>query len=111
MATTWRELVKGAALTGSPTSVYTAPALTFSTITAASANNSTASAITVNIYLVPAGQTVANAYRIASKAVAANSTGQFPEIVNHKLEPGAQIFGDGAGANITISGAEYVPNT
>jgi hypothetical protein len=111
MSTTWKELVKGVALTGTPASLYTAPAATYATVTAGSANNSTAAAIVLNVYLVPNGQPQSNAYRILTKNIAAASTAQLPEIVNHKLEPGAQLYADGNGATITISGAENVPNT
>lgn len=111
MATPWKQLVKGTALTGTSALMYTAPALTSATIQAAAVNNSTAGAVTVNIFLVPAGQSVGPAYRIASKNVAAASVGNLSEIVNHKLEPGAAIYADGNGMTLTISGAEYVPNT
>jgi hypothetical protein len=111
MATTWKELVKAAVLTATPASVYTAPALTYATITAASANNATASGVVTNLYIVPPGVAFAAGQRVASKTVAANSAGQFPEIVNHKLEPGAQIYADGLAVTLTISGAENVPNT
>ncbi|KCB26082.1 hypothetical protein [Bordetella hinzii] len=111
MATTWKELVKGTALTGTAALMYTAPALTFATIQAAAVTNSTAGAVAVNVYIVPSGQSVGNAYRVLSQNVEAGATGNLSGLVNHKLEPGATIYADGNGLNLTISGAEYVPNT
>lgn len=111
MATTWKELVKGTALTGTSALMYTAPVLTSTSIQAAAVTNPTAGAVTVNIFLVPVGQSVGAAYRILSQNVAAASTANLSSIVNHKLEPGAMLYADGNGTNLTISGAEYVPNT
>lgn len=111
MATIWKELVKGTALTGTSALMYTAPALTSATIQAASATNPTAGAVAVNIFLVPVGQSVGAAYRILSQNVPAGATANLSAIVNHKLEPGAMLYADGNGMNLTVSGAEYVPNT
>jgi len=106
---TWKELVKGVPLTGAAASVYTAPALTYATIQAASVNNSTAAAIAVNVYLVPSGEAQGNGYRIASRSVPAGGVLSLSELVNHKLEPGAQLYADGDGLSLTISGSENVP--
>lgn len=111
MAANWKELVKGTALTGTSALMYTAPALTSTAIQAASATNGTAGAVAVNVFLVPVGQSVGAAYRILSQTVLAGGTANLSAIVNHKLEPGAMIYADGNGLNLTISGTEYVPNT
>jgi hypothetical protein len=108
MTTTYKELVKGASLTGSSVPLYTAPTATSASIQAASANNPTAGVVTINVYKVPSGRVADSSTRIASKNVAADATAQFPELVNHKLEPGTQIFANGNGCALSVSGIEYV---
>lgn len=111
MATTYKEMVKGASLTGTSTVLYTAPSATSSSIQAASVNNPTAGVVTLNVYKVPSGRAADGTTRIASKNVAAGATAQFPELVNHKLEPGTQIYADGNGCAISVSGIEYVKDS
>jgi hypothetical protein len=111
MTTTYKELVKAVSLTASATSLYTAPSSTYAAIHAASANNPTGAPVTIEIFKVPTGHAADATTRIAAKAVAAGATGQFPELVNHKLEPGTQIFADGLGCSLNISGVEYVPGS
>lgn len=108
MATTYKELVKGATLTGSAGSLYTAPTATSASVQAASANNPTGGVVTINVYKVPSGRSADGTTRIASKNVSAGATAQFPELVNHKLESGTQLFADGNGCSISVSGIEYV---
>lgn len=109
MATKYKEMVKAVTLTGTATSQYTAPTGTYAAIHAASANNPTGGAVTVNVYKVPSGAAADGTTRIASKTIPAGKPGQFPELVNHKLEPGTQLFADGLGCSLNISGIEYVP--
>lgn len=109
MATKYKEMVKAAALTGGAASYYTAPALTSGAIHAASGNNPTAGAVTVNVYKVPTGSAADGTTKLVSKTVQAGKTIQFPELVNHKLEPGTQIFADGNGCTLNVSGIEYTP--
>jgi hypothetical protein len=111
MTTTYKEMVKGATLTGAASSLYTAPASTSASIQAASANNPTGGAVTLNVYKVPSGRAADATTRIAAKTIVAGATGQFPELVNHKLESGTQIFADGNGCSISISGIEYVKDS
>lgn len=108
MTTTYKEMVKGATLTGTATTLYTAATATSASIQAASANNPTGGVLTLNVYKVPSGRAADGTTRIAAKNIAAGATAQFPELVNHKLEPGTQIFADGNGCSISISGIEYV---
>lgn len=110
MTTKYREMVAGVTLTGSAASYYTSPGGTYGAIHAASVNNPTGSVVTVNIYKVPTGKAADATTKIASKAAIANGTTQFPEIVNHKLEPGTQLFADGNACTLNISGVEYVPS-
>jgi hypothetical protein len=111
MTTTYKELVKGASLTGTAASLYAAPTATYAAIHAASANNPTGGVLTLNVYKVPSGRSADATTRIASKNIAAGVTAQFPELVNHKLEPGTQIFADGNGCSISVSGIEYVKDS
>lgn len=111
MAVQWKELVPGVDLTAALTSIYESPISTSSAIHAVSLNNPTANVVAVSIHIVPPGGTAGPSNRVALKNVLAGSTGQAPELVNHKLEPGARIFALGLGASITISGATSVPNT
>lgn len=111
MAVQWKELVAGATLTGSLASIYESAGATYTAIHAASINNPTNAVVQVDIHIVPAGGSAGPANRVAVKNVLPETTGQAPELVNHKLEPGARIFAVGNGAFITISGATSVPNT
>jgi hypothetical protein len=108
MTTTYKELVKGASLTGTAVSLYVAPAATSASVQAASANNPTAGVVTLNVYKVPSGRIADGTTRIAAKTILAGATAQFPELVNHKLEPGTAIYADGNGCSISVSGIEYV---
>lgn len=109
MATKYKEMVKGVTLTGTAASLYQAPTLTSAAIHAASGNNPTGGAVTVNVYKVPSGSAADGTTKLVSKTVAAGKTVQFPELVNHKLEPGTQIYADGNGCTLNISGIEYAP--
>ncbi|MEX3972257.1 hypothetical protein [Paraburkholderia caribensis] len=109
MGTKYKEMVKAATLTASAVSYYAAPLLTFGSIHAASANNPTGAAVTINVYKVPSGTTADGTTKIASKTISAGKTGSLTDLINHKLEPGTQLFADGAGCSLNISGIEYTP--
>lgn len=109
MATTWKKLVQGGTVTGTATAFYTAPGGTYATIQAASVNNPTAGVVVVNFYRVIAAGSATTANKIASRSVPAGATSQFPELVNVKFEPTDQLFADGNGTFLNVSGAEYVP--
>lgn len=105
MALSYRVLVKGASLTASAASVYTAPALTSATISAASVNNPTGGALSFELYL---GATASTATRIATKPVPAGKAIPVSEVIGHKVEAGMQLFASGNGLFLNISGSEYV---
>lgn len=109
MTTKYKEMVKAVTLTGTATSQYTAPSATYASIHAASANNPTGGAVTLNVYKVPTGSVADGTTKITSKTIAAGRTGQLPDLVNHKLEPGTQIYADGSGCSLNVSGIEYIP--
>lgn len=106
----YSELVAGAMLTGSATSYYTAPSATYASIHAVSAANPTGAPVTVNLYRVSAAGSPSSTNRIASRLVPAGGTVSIQDAINHKLAPGSQIFSDGAGCSLNISGVEFVPN-
>jgi hypothetical protein len=110
MTTKYREMVAAQTLTGSAASYYTAPGGTYGAIHAGSICNPTGAVVAVNIYKVPTGGTANSTTKIASKSVGAGATIGVPEIVNHKLEPGTQLFADGLACTLNISGIEYVPS-
>lgn len=110
MTTKYREMVAGQTLTGSAASYYTAPTSTYGAIHAASVCNPTGAVVTVNIYKVPTGGAAGSPTKIASKAVSAGATIAVPEVINHKLEPGTQLYADGLACTLNISGIEYVPS-
>lgn len=107
----YSELVASATLTGVAVSYYTAPGSVQVAIHAVSVANPTGGAVTVNIYRVSTGGAASAANRIASRVIAAGGTASIPDAVNHKLAPGSQIFADGAGCALNISGVEYTPGT
>lgn len=110
MATKYKEMIRGATLTGAAASFYTAPVLVSASIHAASGNNPTGSAVTMNVYKVGSGGAADATTKLISKTVGAGKTVQFPELVNHKLEPGSQIYADGLACTLNVSGIEYTPD-
>lgn len=110
MAIAWREMVAGATLTGSATSLYTTPALTAATIQAATIYNSTGAPITVLIYKVPSGKAADITTLISTRSVPAGATVIANEALNHKLQAATQLFATGSGLTLNISGVEYVPD-
>lgn len=110
MTTKYREMVTSQTLTGSAVSYYSAPASTYAAIHAASLCNPTGSVVVVNIYKVPNGGSAGSPTKIASKTVAPGATISAPEVINHKLEPGTQLYADGLACTLNISGIEYVPS-
>ena len=110
MTTKYREMVAGVTLTASPVSYYTTPGGTYGAIHAASVTNPTGAVVTVNIYKVPTTGAAGAATKIASKQVGVGATIAIPEVVNHKTEPGTQLFADGLACTLNISGVEFVPS-
>lgn len=104
---TWKQLCQ-AVLTGSATSVYTAPTATASAIHQATAWNPGASVVTLKLYIVPAAGSAADATTVWSTNVPAGSSVQVPQIIGHKLQSGQQLYASGNGVTLTVSGAENV---
>lgn len=111
MSMKWREIIAGATLTGAPVSLFTAPDLTYETIQQATIYNPTGAPVTFSLYKVPTGLTPIAATLICTRAVAAGTTVTANEAINHKLEPGTQLFASGLALTLNVSGVEYVPTT
>lgn len=101
-------LVKGALLTATPSApLYTSPVNTRTVIKAATLSNTTAGSISAQVWLVNVGSNANDQTRvIAATAVAAGAAYTCPELINHVLEAGGQIFAIGAGLGFTVSGVE-----
>lgn len=89
MAINPKRLVEGTVLTASAVTQYTAPGLTKTVIKKVTATNTTSSAQTVTLYLIPSGGTAgaANTNTIV-QTIPANSGLELYLAENHVLEPG-----------------------
>jgi len=105
----YAELVSGRTLTATAATYYTAPTYTQAAIHACSATNPTGAPVTVNLYRVPLGGSAGFQTKIATRVIAAGATSSLIDAINHKLAPGSQIFADGLGCSLNISGIEYIP--
>lgn len=104
---TWKQLCQ-AVLTGTAAIAYTAPTATATAIHQATAWNPTTSVVTLKLYIAPAAVSATDATAVWSINIPAASSVQIPQIIGHKLQAGMQLFASGAGATLTISGAENV---
>lgn len=101
---TQKNIVPGVALTAAVASYYTAPALTRARITNATVTNTTAGAVAVTLYLVPAaGAAGAANTKISARTIAPGETYTCPELVNRILEPGDSIQGLGLALSLDVS--------
>lgn len=106
----WKRLYQGVLATGTPaTPVYTAPANTYAAIHAATCFNPGAAAVTVDVWIAPAGGTATDGTKVATKSIPNGTSAPLTDLVNMKLEPGMLLFAAGDGVTLTIAGAENVP--
>jgi hypothetical protein len=107
MATTNVSLVEGSLLTASAATYYTSPVNTTTLIKKLTVTNTTGSAVTVTVNLVPSGGT-AQASNTVTPAIAvpAGRTYEVFEAENHVLAPGdtLQAFA-GSAASLTLKGS------
>lgn len=108
MSIAFKEMIKGQLLDGTPTAYYAAPGATSATIQAATVANPTAGAVVVNLYKVPVAGSASGTNKIATRTVPAGATLTLNDAINHKLEAGTQLYADGVGLGLTVSGVEYV---
>lgn len=86
--------------------LYTAPSLTTSAIRAANVHNGTASAVSVEFRINPAG---GGDITIVNQSVGAGLSAPVTDILNHILEPGGMISALTVGGDVSavLSGLEY----
>lgn len=109
MSIIWREMVTGATLTSTIDPFYTAPSITSASIQAVSVYNPTGSPITFSLYKVPNGSSADSTKLICTRSVPSGALVMANEAINHKLQPGTQLYASGNGLTMNISGVEYVP--
>jgi len=86
-------LVQNLQLTTSYVSYYPAPALTTTTISAFTLNNTTAGAATVNISLVPSGGSQADANEVVTElSIAAKTSVAVPQLVGQTIAAGGALW-------------------
>ena len=105
MSVNWKTLYQGV-LTGAPAAVYAPSAALQGAIHAANVWNPTAAAVTMNLYIVPAGGSAGDATRVVQMSVPAGRYLPVVDIVNHKVANPSALYADGAGLTLTVSGAE-----
>ena len=110
MSTTARSLVGGVLLSTTPTVYYTVPASTTTVIKRATFSNTSSSAKTITVNLVPGGSAIATANQIINaRSLAAGETYVAPELTNQVLATTGMIYAnaDASGAvSMTISGVQ-----
>ncbi|WP_224030263.1 hypothetical protein [Paraburkholderia caribensis] len=95
-----------AVLTGVAAAVYAPAAAKQGAVHTANAWNPTGAAVTLNVYLVPNGGTATDATRVHQVSVPAGKSIPVPEIVNMKVANPWEVFADGNGVTLTLTGAE-----
>lgn len=109
MAIKYTEMIVGQTLTGAAVVYYTAPALTSATIQAATVSNPTGAPVVATLHKVPAAGSASGANIIATRTVPAGGNVTLFDALNHKLEPGTQLYALGTGLGLNVSGVEYIP--
>ncbi|MCW5141060.1 hypothetical protein [Burkholderia cenocepacia] len=102
----WKQLAQ-AALGVDAAPIYTAKPGTYAAVHAASASNPTDAPVTVEAWIAGADGGIAR--RVAAVVVPAGETRPVADLINHKLEPDMTLSAAGAGVELTVSGAENVP--
>lgn len=107
-----KQLSAGAQLTTSAATYYTVPANTITTISACSLTNSTATARTATVYLVPSGGTAdATNIILSARTIAAGETYNVAAAIGQTIPAGATIQALAeAGTAITIVASGYETN-
>lgn len=110
MATTPKRIVSGSQLTTSAATYYTCPTLTRCRIAAFTATNTSGSAATVTVYLVPSGDSAADT-NIVAKAIslAASETKSISGAIGQVIESGGTLqalASAGTAIGIVVSGYE-----
>lgn len=107
-----KQLVAGSQLTTSAASYYTVPANTITTISACTLINSTATARTATVYLVPSGGSAgATNVILSARTIAAGESYNVAAAIGQSIPAGASIqaLAD-AGTAITLVASGYETN-
>lgn len=105
MAVNWLTLTQSV-LGAAASAKYTPGAAKQGVVHTANAWNPTAAAVTLNFYLVPNGGAANDATRVHQVSAPAGKSIQIPEIIGLKIANPSQLFADGNGVTLTITGAE-----
>lgn len=110
MATSGKRFVSGSQIAGSNTTYYTATNVR-ARIDKCTVTNTTAGAITFNLYLVPSGGAAGVTNQIIdTKSIAAHDVYTCPEVVGHWIEASGFISAGASAATsltLVVSGTEY----
>jgi len=110
MARTPKRLIEGSQLTTTTATYYTAPPNQSAIIRRVTLVNTTGTARTVNLYLVPDGDSAGAANQIMSaRTISANESYSEPDVEGHVLGAGGTIQADadsGSAVTIIASGVE-----
>ncbi|MBN3848146.1 hypothetical protein G3N58_15095 [Paraburkholderia sp. Ac-20342] len=93
-------------LTGAPAAVYVPSLKKQGSVQSANAWNPTVAAVTLNVYLVPTGGSADDATRVHQVSVPAGKSLPITEILNLKIVNPTELFADGDGVTLTLTGAE-----
>ncbi|ALS63626.1 hypothetical protein [Pandoraea apista] len=106
MAVNWYVLSQSVIAAGAAVAKYAPTAKRQGVIHSAHAWNPTASAVTLNFYLVPTAGSAGAATQIWQVSVPAGKAILIPELANVKIPNPNALFVDGAGVTLTLTGAE-----
>lgn len=104
-----RRLVSGSQVANVATTYYTTPANTKTTISAMTATNTTAGAVTLTVHLVPSGGVAgADNCILSARTLAAGETFNVASAIGQTLEAGGLIQAlAGSAASITLVASGY----
>jgi hypothetical protein len=110
MAVKIRQLVAPSLVPNTNQTFYTCPANTKAVFRALSLHNSSAGNVTIEVWVVPTGQSAANGYKIAKVTLAANISQRLTEVEGLVLAEGdmLQTLGSVNGASSIIGGGVEV---
>src|ERR1039457_83003 len=107
-----RRFVESVVLTTSAVTEYTAPVATRSIIKKVTVTNTSGTAATVTVYLVPSAGTAGAAnINVSAQTIGAGQTVELYTVENHTLETGdfiSALAGTGAVLNLMVSGIEVL---
>ncbi len=100
------ELCAASTLTGTAATKYTVPTATNTQLRQATALNTTAAPVTLQVYIVPTAGTAGTGNQLVSFSVPAGGSYLCPELIGKIMPAGSFLQALGAGLTFTASGAE-----